>query len=141
MSPGRIGTGTLGRADLGTYSPGRTENLRKPLLSSALIVYRLHHIEVKTNCLPPTKKPQQQSHAPRASVSYLSVVAVLFSSRISRAICATVFSSTRKCSTVGVQSLGIPCGAFQLCLSDAVYHAGGVPAFVFLAIRSIIGVA
>jgi hypothetical protein len=39
---------------------------------------------------------------------------------------ANVVSFTQKCSTAGVQSLGVPCGAFQLCFSDAVYQAGGV---------------
>ena len=51
-------------------------------------------------------------------------VAFLFS-RISRVNSANVVSSTRKCNTAGSHSLGIPRGALQSPLSDAVNQAGG----------------
>jgi hypothetical protein len=54
----------------------------------------------------------RRDHAPGASVFYFSGDVVLFSSHISRSICANVFSPSRKCRTVGSQSLGIPRGGF-----------------------------
>jgi hypothetical protein len=97
------------------------------LISPLLIIIPISPFANLSSILPtPTKQKKPQEHAPGIALSQLSVVAVLFSSRISRSIYANVFSSTRKCSTIRNQLLGIPCGTFQLCFSGAVYHAGGV---------------
>lgn len=72
--------------------------------------------------LPKRQKPQEHY-----ACSWGSVIQVAFlSSRKMRVNSANVFSSTRKCNTVGTQSIGMPRGALHSPLSDAVNQAGGL---------------